>query len=82
MNDLLLRLDTNNKDHKLFANILLGNFFRIINEDILFEFMYTSTMEHRLKVNMYPYRDKGISWLTSLIVTNLLFNHSYYRPCG
>ncbi|KAI7894857.1 uncharacterized protein EV154DRAFT_599678 [Mucor mucedo] len=52
MNDLLLRLDVNNKDHKLFANILLENFFRIINEDILFEFMYTSTMEHRLKLRI------------------------------
>lgn len=54
MNDILLRLDVNNKDHKLFANILLENFFRIINEDILFEFMYTSTMEHRLKVTIQP----------------------------
>jgi tRNA guanosine-2'-O-methyltransferase len=50
MNDILLRLDTNNKDHKAFANILLDKFFRTINEDTLFEFMFTSTMEHRLKV--------------------------------
>lgn len=53
MNDILLRLDVNNKDHTALANILLDNFFHIINEDILFEFMYTSTMEHRLKVNIF-----------------------------
>ncbi|GAA5797284.1 hypothetical protein HPULCUR_002665 [Helicostylum pulchrum] len=52
MNDILLRLDVNNKDHTTLANILLDNFFHIINEDILFEFMYTSTMEHRLKLRI------------------------------
>lgn len=50
MNDLLLRLDVNNEDHKLFANILLENFFLILSDDSLFEFMYTSTAGHRLKV--------------------------------
>lgn len=51
MNDLLLRLDINNKDHRILANILLDKFLHIINDDTLFEFMFTSTIEHRLKVN-------------------------------
>lgn len=50
MNDLLLRLDINNKDHKKFANLLLANFFKTLSDDSLFEYMYTSTAGHRLKV--------------------------------
>lgn len=53
MNDLLLRLDVNNKDHITLANLLLANFLRIINEDTLFEFMFMATAEHRLKVSLY-----------------------------
>lgn len=52
MNDLLLRLDINNKDHKEFANLLLANFFKTLSDDSLFEYMYTSTAGHRLKLRI------------------------------
>lgn len=51
MNDLLLRLDISKEDHKKFANLLLANFFKTLSDDSLFEYMYTSTAGHRLKVN-------------------------------
>lgn len=50
MNDLLLRLDIDNKQHREFVNLLLDQLFRMMNDEILFEFTYTSTIEHRLKV--------------------------------
>lgn len=50
MNDLLLRLDINNERHKEFANTLLASFFHILENDALYEYMYTNTVEHRLKV--------------------------------
>jgi hypothetical protein len=77
MNDILLRLDINNDDHKLFANTLLENFFHTISDDALFEFMYTSTAGHRLKVK----KRRLILFLTNpdfyFIVAYLLFNTSY-----
>ncbi|KAI8390273.1 hypothetical protein BD560DRAFT_362076 [Blakeslea trispora] len=52
VNDLLLRLDLSNKTHVVFANELMDHLFRIVNEDILYEFMYMSTIEHRLKLRV------------------------------
>lgn len=50
MNDIILRLDNNNPDHVKLVHLLLDNFFQMIDDDTLYEFMYTSTAEHRLKV--------------------------------
>ncbi|RCH86084.1 hypothetical protein CU098_001180, partial [Rhizopus stolonifer] len=50
VNDILLRLDLNNQNHIELANLLMDHLFRIVNEDILYEFMYMSTIEHRLKL--------------------------------
>ncbi|CEJ01490.1 hypothetical protein RMCBS344292_15515 [Rhizopus microsporus] len=52
MNDLLLRLDINNERHKEFANTLLASFFHILENDALYEYMYTNTVEHRLKLRV------------------------------
>ncbi|KAI8359079.1 hypothetical protein EDC96DRAFT_545587 [Choanephora cucurbitarum] len=52
INDLLLRFDLNNKTHTVLANDLMDHLFRIVNEDILYEFMYMSTIEHRLKLRV------------------------------
>ena len=59
MNDLLLRLDVNNESHKAFANTLLDSFFQYMENDALFEYMYTSTVEHRLKVIIMKVKKKG-----------------------
>lgn len=58
MNDLLLRLDVNNESHKAFANTLLDSFFQYMENDALFEYMYTSTVEHRLKVIIMKVKKK------------------------
>ncbi|ORE16390.1 hypothetical protein BCV71DRAFT_265697 [Rhizopus microsporus] len=52
MNDLLLRLDTNNERHREFANTLLASFLHILENDALYEYMYTNTVEHRLKLRV------------------------------
>ncbi|CAO3698396.1 unnamed protein product [Rhizopus stolonifer] len=52
MNNLLLRLDVDNEQHKIFANTLLDSFFKYMGDDALFEYMYTSTAEHRLKLRV------------------------------
>ncbi|CEP13385.1 hypothetical protein [Parasitella parasitica] len=53
MNDILLRLDIDNKQHRHFANLLLEQLLHTMNsDDNLFEFTYTSTIEHRLKLRM------------------------------
>ncbi|ORE02050.1 hypothetical protein BCV72DRAFT_252709 [Rhizopus microsporus var. microsporus] len=52
MNDILLRLDTNNERHREFANTLLTSFFHILENDALYEYMYTNTVEHRLKLRV------------------------------
>lgn len=51
MNDVLLRLDIDNKQHKEFANLLLDQLLQLMNDEVLFEFTYTSTIEHRIKVS-------------------------------
>lgn len=51
MNDILLRLDIDNKQHKEFANLLLDQLLQLLNDEVLFEFTYTSTIEHRIKVS-------------------------------
>jgi hypothetical protein len=50
MNDIILRLDSNNQDHAKLVHLLLDNFFQMVDDDTLYEFMYSSTAEHRLKV--------------------------------
>ncbi|KAI8988894.1 hypothetical protein BDB01DRAFT_719270 [Pilobolus umbonatus] len=52
MNDLLLRLDINNPLHKQLANDLIDHLLDCIKDDSLFEFLYNSTAEHRLKLRV------------------------------
>ncbi|KAI9281150.1 hypothetical protein BY458DRAFT_430265 [Sporodiniella umbellata] len=52
MNNLLLRLDVKNKQHQILAVSLLDCFYRFIGDDMLFEYMYTCTAEHRLKLRV------------------------------
>lgn len=52
MNDVLLRLDIDNKQHKAFANVLLDQLLQLMNDQVLFEFTYTSTIEHRIKLRV------------------------------
>ncbi|CAO3620518.1 unnamed protein product [Mucor fragilis] len=52
MNDVLLRLDIDNKQHKEFANLLLDQLLQLMNDEVLFEFTYTSTIEHRIKLRV------------------------------
>ncbi|KAI7902965.1 uncharacterized protein BX663DRAFT_551827 [Cokeromyces recurvatus] len=52
MNDLLLRLDGNNKDHVELANLLLDNFLDVLNNSDLFENTFVATVEHRLKIRI------------------------------
>lgn len=78
MNDLLLRLDTNNERHREFANTLLTSFFHILENDALYEYMYTNTIEHRLKVKM-NYKLFIIN-NTFTVVKSMLFYYSHHRP--
>lgn len=80
MNDLLLRLDIDNKQHREFANLLLDQLFHMMNDEILFEFTYTSTIEHRLKVKWTLKYNVYIFFFLIVIalVACMLFNSSYH----
>lgn len=79
MNDLLLRLDIDNKQHREFANLLLDQLFHMMNDEILFEFTYTSTIEHRLKVKWTLKYNVYIFFLIVIaLVACMLFNSSYH----
>ncbi|KAI8384828.1 uncharacterized protein BYT42DRAFT_563768 [Radiomyces spectabilis] len=52
LNDLILRLDSSNETHTLIANQLLKEMLTVGQNEDLYEFMYTSTAEHRTKLRM------------------------------
>ncbi|KAI8643710.1 hypothetical protein BD408DRAFT_341945 [Parasitella parasitica] len=53
MNDILLRLNIDDEQHRQFANLLLDQLLHLMdNGENLFKLTFTSTLEHRLKLRM------------------------------
>ncbi|KAG0167145.1 Tar (HIV-1) RNA binding protein 1 [Apophysomyces sp. BC1034] len=53
MNDIILRLDPDNQQHILLANDVLKELLTVSQNDSLYEYMYTSTTEHRQKLRTW-----------------------------